>query len=176
MFTTLLHSHCNIPIYIQDSNLRNEFCQENRKFCFIYVIFMVTFLCKIHRMYYEKIIIMEGVAMKEIAAVIYAGNCCSGPSISIPVMPDDPQLGHTYTPYQVYRGILPAMEGLKKGTVFKELYQPYDEKKEERLWTNINKQPTLPEVNKQLPTKQTEKTEPLINDKYIRGTVYSDNQ
>jgi len=118
-------------------------------------------------------LLWEGVVMKEIAAVIYAGNCCSGPSISIPVMPDDPQLSQTYTPYQVYKGILPAMEGLKKGTVFSELYQPYDEKKEERLWTNINKQPTLPEVNR---PKQTEKAEPLINDKYNRRTVYPDNQ
>lgn len=110
--------------------------------------------------------------MKEIAAVIYAGNCCTGPSISIPVMPDDPQLSQTYTPYQVYRGILPAMEGLKKGTVFQELYQPYNEKEEEQLWMKINKQPTLPEINKQLPMKQAEN---LINEKYIRGTVYPDS-
>ncbi|AGI40076.1 hypothetical protein CSTERTH_10310 [Thermoclostridium stercorarium subsp. thermolacticum DSM 2910] len=112
--------------------------------------------------------------MKEIAAVIYAGNCCTGPSISIPVMPDDLQLSQTYTPYQVYRGILPAMEGLKKGTVFSELYQPYNEKKEE-LWPKVNKQPILPEINKQLPAKQAEKTENIINEKYIRGTVFPDS-
>lgn len=112
--------------------------------------------------------------MKEIAAVIYAGNCCTGPSISIPVMPDDLQLSQTYTPYQVYRGILPAMEGLKKGTVFSELYQPYNEKKEE-LWPKVNKQPILPEINKQLPAKQAEKTENIINEKYIRGAVFPDS-
>ena len=112
--------------------------------------------------------------MKEIAAVIYAGNCCSGPSISTPVMPENPQLGQTYTPYQVYTVILPAMEGLKKGTVFKELYQPYIEKKEEP-WLKVNKMANLPEVNKQLPVKQAEKADTLINEKYIRGTVFPDN-
>ncbi|HEY8421359.1 MAG TPA: spore coat associated protein CotJA [Thermoclostridium sp.] len=112
--------------------------------------------------------------MKDTAAVIYAGNCCTGPSISIPVMPDNPQLGHTYTPYQVYMGILPAMEGLKKGTVFKELYQPYNESKDD-LWMKSNKMANLPEVNKQLPTKQAEKAETLINEKYTRGTVFPDN-
>lgn len=118
----------------------------------------------------------EGVFMKEKETVIFAGNCCSGPSISIPVMPDDPQLGQTYTPYQVYMGILPAMEGLKKGTVFRELHQPYVEKKEELLWMRSNKQANLPETNRQLPTKQMEKAESLINEKYVRGTVFPDNQ
>ncbi len=63
--------------------------------------------------------------MKERETLIFAGNSCSGPSIAIPVMPDSPQLAQTYTPYQVYSGIFPPMEGLNKGTVFPELYRPY---------------------------------------------------
>ena len=63
--------------------------------------------------------------MKEAETLIFAGNSCSGASIGIPFMPDYPQLAHTYTPYQIYKGILPAMEGLHKGTVFSELYRPY---------------------------------------------------
>lgn len=106
--------------------------------------------------------------MKEKETLIFAGNCCSGPSISIPVMPDDPQLAQTYTPYQVYMGILPAMEGLRKGTVFKELYQPYDEKKGE-LWMKSNREAVMAEEYK--PNKQPEKTESLVNEKYIKGTV-----
>jgi hypothetical protein len=59
------------------------------------------------------------------AAVIYVGNSCSGTAIGIPFMPENPQLAQAYIPYQVYMGILPAMEGLHKGTVFPELYRPY---------------------------------------------------
>lgn len=59
------------------------------------------------------------------AAVIFAGNSCSGTALGIPVMPEDPQLAQAYVPYQVYMGIFPAMEGLHKGTVFPELYSPY---------------------------------------------------
>jgi hypothetical protein len=62
------------------------------------------------------------------AAVIFAGNCCSGTAFGIPVMPDNPQLAEAYVPYQVYMGILPAMEGLHKGTIFPELYRPYQAK------------------------------------------------
>jgi hypothetical protein len=62
------------------------------------------------------------------AVVIYAGNSCSGTAIGIPVMPESPQLAQAYVPYQVYMGILPAMEGLRKGTVFPELYRPYPSK------------------------------------------------
>ncbi|NLO40802.1 MAG: spore coat associated protein CotJA [Ruminiclostridium sp.] len=40
-------------------------------------------------------------------------------------MPENPQLAQAYIPYQVYMGILPAIEGLHKGTVFPELYRPY---------------------------------------------------
>lgn len=112
--------------------------------------------------------------MKEKETMIFAGNCCSGPSISIPVMPDAPRLAHTYVPYQVYMGILPAMEGLKKGTVFQELYQPYIEKRE-GPWMKSNKQANLPEMSRQLPIKQMEKSDTLINEKYIKGTVFSDS-
>ncbi|NLX76070.1 MAG: spore coat associated protein CotJA [Clostridiaceae bacterium] len=112
--------------------------------------------------------------MKEKETVIFAGNCCTGPSISIPVMPEKPLLAHAYVPYQVYMGILPVMEGFKKGTVFNELYQPYAERKEE-LWMKSHKQANLPEINKQLPTKQMEKANTLINEKYIRGTVFPDS-
>lgn len=59
------------------------------------------------------------------ATVIFAGNSCSGAALGIPVMPEDPQLAQAYVPYQVYRGIFPVMEGLRKGTVFPELYRPY---------------------------------------------------
>lgn len=62
------------------------------------------------------------------AAVIYAGNSCSGTAFGIPFMPDNPMLANAYVPYQVYIGILPAMEGLHKGTVFPELYRPYPSK------------------------------------------------
>ncbi|NLG88650.1 MAG: spore coat associated protein CotJA [Clostridiaceae bacterium] len=40
-------------------------------------------------------------------------------------MPDNPQLGQTYTPYQIFKEIMPPMEALSKGTVFQELYRPY---------------------------------------------------
>jgi len=63
--------------------------------------------------------------MKDVDTIIYAGNCCTGTSVAIPVMPDYPQLAQAYIPYQVYKGILPAMEGLRKGTIFSELYRPY---------------------------------------------------
>jgi hypothetical protein len=63
--------------------------------------------------------------MKDVDTLIFAGNSCTGTSIAIPVMPDYPQLAQTYTPYQIYRGILPAIEGLHKGTIFPELYRPY---------------------------------------------------
>lgn len=62
------------------------------------------------------------------AAVIFSGNSCSGTAIGIPVMPDNPMLAEAFIPYQVYMGILPAMEGLHKGTVFQELYRPYQTK------------------------------------------------
>lgn len=112
--------------------------------------------------------------MKEKETVIFAGNCCMDPSISIPVMPDKPQLAHAYVPYQVYMGILPAMEGFKKGTVFKELYQPYSKKREE-LWMKSNMPANLPEMSRQLPTKQAEKANTLINEKYIKGTIFPDS-
>ncbi|NLV62233.1 MAG: spore coat associated protein CotJA [Clostridiaceae bacterium] len=40
-------------------------------------------------------------------------------------MPDNPQLAQAYIPYQIYNGIMSPMEGLRKGTVFPELYRPY---------------------------------------------------
>ena len=33
----------------------------------------------------------------------------------------------------------------------------------------------LPEMSRQLPTKQAEKANTLINEKYIRGTVFPDS-
>jgi hypothetical protein len=63
--------------------------------------------------------------MKDTETLIFAGNSCTGTSMAIPVMSDHPQLAQAYVPYQVYKGILPAMEGLRKGTVFPELYRPY---------------------------------------------------
>ncbi len=63
--------------------------------------------------------------MKERETLIFSGNNCSGQSIGIPVMPDDPQLAQAYVPYQVYNGIFSPLEGLNKGTVFPELYRPY---------------------------------------------------
>ena len=62
--------------------------------------------------------------MKEKETVIFAGNCCTGPSISIPVMPEKPQLAHAYVPYQVYMGILPAMEGFKREPYLKNFTSP----------------------------------------------------
>jgi len=63
--------------------------------------------------------------MKGKETIIFAGNSCSGASAGIPVMPDNPQLAQAYVPYQVYMGIMPVMESLRKGTVFPELYRPY---------------------------------------------------
>lgn len=62
---------------------------------------------------------------KDVDTIIFTGNSCTGTKIEIPVMPDYPQLAQAYIPYQVYKGILPAMEGLRKGTIFPELYRPY---------------------------------------------------
>lgn len=112
--------------------------------------------------------------MKEKETMIFAENCCSGPSITIPVMPYDPQLSQTYTPYQVYMGILPAMEGHKKGTVFQELYQPYFEKqyeKREDPWMKgkSTKEAVLPELYRPNPVKPLEDT--LISDRNIKGNV-----
>lgn len=52
---------------------------------------------------------------------IYTGNNCTGESIMIPVMPVRPELATAYVPYQLYDKILPAQEGLRKGTIFPEL-------------------------------------------------------
>jgi hypothetical protein len=71
------------------------------------------------------LIIERCIYMKGKETLIFSGNCCSGQSISIPVMPDNPQLAQAYIPYQIYNGIMSPMEGLRKGTVFPELYRPY---------------------------------------------------
>lgn len=63
--------------------------------------------------------------MKGKETIIFSGNSCSGTNIVIPVMPDNPQLAQAYVPYQIFMGIMPVMEGLRKGTVFPELYRPY---------------------------------------------------
>ncbi|MDP2892517.1 MAG: spore coat associated protein CotJA [Bacillota bacterium] len=37
-----------------------------------------------------------------------------------------PELATAYVPYQEYTQIYPPMEAFKKGTVFPELYKPYE--------------------------------------------------
>lgn len=114
--------------------------------------------------------------MKEQDTLIFSGNCCSGPSISIPVMPREPVLAETYTPYQVYMGILPAMEGLRKGTIFHELHRPYSKAS---LANNQNpsirvmpNNMTLPENYSPNVANRFEKNfETLINDRNIMGNV-----
>lgn len=52
---------------------------------------------------------------------IYPGNNCTGEPMMIPFMPMRPELAQAYVPYQLYDKILPAQEGLRKGTIFPEL-------------------------------------------------------
>ena len=54
------------------------------------------------------------------------------PEFSIPVMPKDPQLATAYVPYQVMCKIFEPMKGLMKGTIFPELFSPYEKKKHDR--------------------------------------------
>ncbi len=44
----------------------------------------------------------------------------------IPFMPLQPKLANAYVPFQYMTNVYAPAEGLKKGTIFPELYQPYD--------------------------------------------------
>ncbi|MCR1898738.1 spore coat associated protein CotJA [Irregularibacter muris] len=41
-----------------------------------------------------------------------------------------PELARAYVPYQCYTKAYPPMEALRKGTLFPELYRPYEYKEE----------------------------------------------
>jgi hypothetical protein len=46
----------------------------------------------------------------------------------IPVMPRYPQLANAYVPYQYITCIDMPEKGLEKGTIFPQLFRPYDKK------------------------------------------------
>jgi hypothetical protein len=54
------------------------------------------------------------------------------PDLMIPVMPVEFELATAYVPYQVMNRIYEPMKALMKGTIFPELYRPYEKKKHDR--------------------------------------------
>jgi hypothetical protein len=54
------------------------------------------------------------------------------PDFEIPVMPTEFELATAYVPYQVLCKIYEPMKALMKGTIFPELYRPYEKKKHNR--------------------------------------------
>ncbi|NLK71992.1 MAG: spore coat associated protein CotJA [Clostridiales bacterium] len=51
-------------------------------------------------------------------------NCATIPNI--PFMPAQPRLAHAYVPFQVNYYTFELDEGFRKGTIFPELYSPYN--------------------------------------------------
>jgi hypothetical protein len=54
------------------------------------------------------------------------------PDFKIPVMPVEFELATAYVPYQVMNRIYEPMKALMKGTIFPELYRPYEKRKHDR--------------------------------------------
>jgi hypothetical protein len=54
------------------------------------------------------------------------------PDLVIPVMPVEFELATAYVPYQIMNRIYEPMKALMKGTIFPELYRPYEKKKHGR--------------------------------------------
>jgi hypothetical protein len=54
------------------------------------------------------------------------------PDLMIPVMPVEFELATAYVPYQIMNRIYEPMKALMKGTIFPELYRPYEKKKHDR--------------------------------------------
>ena len=50
-----------------------------------------------------------------------------GVTVKVPFMFENARLGFAYIPYQEYRDLYDLKEGLKRGTIFRELDIPYKE-------------------------------------------------
>jgi hypothetical protein len=62
----------------------------------------------------------------------YKAETLVGPNYKLPVMGPEFELAQAYVPYQVFCKVYEPERGLRKGTIFPELYKPMKEYKEHK--------------------------------------------